>query len=116
MKVAGSRVDVERAGRFAAIAAPIFCGFAEIRLARRSRIFGTPAGESAFSGPVSLRRFFFFLLAVVAVAGLTWGAALKLTRPAGSADDHGPRRFDLAVAEAKALRVSLFLPVRMTQN
>ena len=65
------------------MAAPIFCGFAAIRLARRSRIFGTPAGESAFSGPVSLRRFFFFLLAVVAVAGLTWGAALKPGRRRG---------------------------------
>jgi len=63
-----------------------------------------------------LRRFFFFLLAVVAVAGLTWGAALKLTRPVGSADDHGPRRFDMAVAEAKALPPSAIDYARLDQR
>jgi beta-lactamase class C len=52
---------------------------------------------------VYLRRFFTFLLLGLGLVGLLWAATFKLTRPADeSSAKAGPRRFDLAVAEARA--------------
>ena len=57
---------------------------------------------------MSLRRFFTFLLLGLGLIGLIWVAALRLTRPVEDAAQPAPsRRFDLAVAEARAGQPSL---------
>ena len=57
---------------------------------------------------MSLRRFFTFLLLGLGLIGLIWVAALRLTRPVEDKAQPAPsRRFDLAVAEARAGQPSL---------
>ena len=65
---------------------------------------------------MSLRRFFFLFFAALVVAGLTWVAALTVTRPVEQSANPGPRRFDLAVAEAKALPPSAIDYARLDQR
>ena len=65
---------------------------------------------------MSLRRFFFLSFITLVVAGLTWVAALTLTRPVETAANQGPRRFDLAVAEAKSLPPSAIDYARLDQR
>ena len=53
---------------------------------------------------------------MLVVAGLTWVAALTVTRPVDQAANPEPRRFDLAVAEAKALPPSAIDYSRLDQR